>query len=79
MRTQEQLAPIVQLVAKNAELMQQFREVIGSDDKERAGAVVDEIERFARSVDPTITHVDATSITVLLMKMVGHPGDHSNG
>ena len=78
MRTLEELMPIALQAAQNTELMQKFRGVIGSDDKERASAVTDEVERFAQSVDPTVTPVDATSITVLLMKIVGHPGDRSN-
>jgi hypothetical protein len=75
MRTPEELAPIVERVASNPILMQKFLEVRGSDDKVRASAVIDEITRFAQSLDPSVTHSEGTRITVMLMQLVGHPRD----
>ena len=33
--------------------------------------------KFAQSIDPTVTRVEAVQITVGLMKIVGHPGKPS--
>jgi len=74
MRTREELATIVQRLTQNAELMQQLRGAIGSDDKRRMSAAIDEIERVAQTVDPTITNPEAVRITVLLAKIIGQPG-----
>ena len=73
MRTQEELTPIALHVATNAELMVRFRDVIGSEDKERASKLLDEVTTCARNLDATITVSEGTRIVVLLMKMVSHP------
>jgi hypothetical protein len=42
---------------------------MGSDDEDRARAMVDEVRNFARTFDPTITYPEGATITVILMKM----------
>jgi hypothetical protein len=73
MRAQEELTRIALRLAENADLMQRFRAVIGSEDKERAGEMIDEVTRLAQSLEPSITVPEGTLIVVALMKMVGHP------
>ncbi|MGA2291654.1 hypothetical protein [Bradyrhizobium sp.] len=53
----------------NLELMRRFRDVMGSDDEDRARAMVDEVRNFARTFDPTITYPEGATISVILMKM----------
>ena len=73
MRSLEELAPIGQKISENAELMRHFREVIGSDDRQRASAMIDEVRRVAQRIDPTITHPEGTTLALVLMKIVGSP------
>lgn len=72
-RTQEQLRPLALRIAENADLMQRFRAVIGSEDQERASEVSDEIRRFAQGLDSSVTFSEGTRIVVILMGIVGHP------
>jgi hypothetical protein len=72
MRTQEELMPLAMQVAKNADLMDRFRAVIGSEDKGRASEMIDEVTRFAQSLDASITVPEGTRIVVVLMNVVGH-------
>ena len=76
-RTQEELAPIAHKISENPDLMRRFREVIGSEDRERVSAIFDEIRRVAQSIDPTITHPEGTRMALVLMKRIGH-GEGSN-
>jgi hypothetical protein len=78
MKTQEELIPLASRIAENAALMQRFRAVIGSEDKEQGLRVIDEVTKYAQSLDPSISVPEGTSIVVLLMNLVGHPGDASN-
>jgi hypothetical protein len=73
MRTQEELTPLALRVMENAELIQQFRAVIGSEDRQRADDVIDQITRYAQSLDSSITVPEGTRIVVVLMNLVGHP------
>jgi hypothetical protein len=53
---------------------------MGSEDESRARAMVDEVRDFARTFDPTITHPEGTSITVILMKITrDERGEAENG
>jgi hypothetical protein len=71
MRTQEELTPIAHKLLDDAGLMQRFREMIGSEDRERARAVFDEVTHVAESIDPTITYSEGTRLVVVLMKLIG--------
>ena len=75
MRTQEELTPIALHVATNSELMVRFRDVIGSEDMERASKLIDEVTNCAKNLDATITASEGTRIVVLLMKLVSHPNE----
>jgi hypothetical protein len=79
MRTQEELTPIALQVAENLVLMRQFQAAIGSEDKQLAGEVVDQITRHAQSLDSSITGPEGTRIVVILMNLVGHSGEKSDG
>ena len=79
MRTLEELQPLVQRSADNPDIVRQYREAVGSEDRVRATALIDAITEFAQSIDPTVTHVEGVRITVGLMKMVGHLGKLSEG
>jgi hypothetical protein len=79
MRTLEELQPLVQRSADNPNIMRQYREAVGSEDRVRATALIDAITEFAQSIDPTVTHVEGVRITVGLMKMVGHLGKLGEG
>jgi hypothetical protein len=68
MRTQEELAPLAEKVAGNAELVKRFRAVIGSDDKVRVSAMIDEVRQFAQTLDPTVSHPEGTRIALLLFE-----------
>ena len=78
MRTQEELAPIVQLLTQNAQLMDQLRGAIGSDDKQRMSAAIDQVESAARNVDPSVTMAEAVSMTVSLAEVLRHPRGRSD-
>ena len=79
LRSREELAPIAQRVAQNAELVEQFLRARGSDNVALGNELIEDIARFAQSIEPTITQADAARITVLLMEMFALPGDKSNG
>ena len=70
LRNAEELAPLVDQVLKNAELMKECRSVIGSEDYARVTVVIDKIETFARTLDPSITRVDAVSIAASLAAFI---------
>jgi hypothetical protein len=74
MRTSEELYSLVQRSADNPEIMRLYHRAVGSEDQVRANAVIDEITRFAQTIDPSITPEEGIRITVGLMKMVGHLG-----
>jgi hypothetical protein len=78
MRSQEELTPLALRVAQNAALMQRFRAVIGSEDKDQGLRVIDEVTKYAQSLDPSISVPEGTHIVVVLMNLIGHPGDASN-
>jgi|EndMetStandDraft_5_1072996.scaffolds.fasta_scaffold298283_2 hypothetical protein len=80
MRSLEELTPVAKKVASNRDLMQKFRDAMGSEDESRARAIVDEVRDLARTFDPTITHPEGTSITVILMKITrDERGEAENG
>jgi hypothetical protein len=79
MRTLEELAPLAMRIAQNAELMDRFRAVAGSDDKTRAMEMIDEITRYAQSLDQSISFSEGTRVVVALMKIVGHSEGEANG
>jgi hypothetical protein len=79
LRTQEELTPLALRVAENAALMQQFRAVMGSGDKSLGWDVMEEITRYAQSLDPSITPSDGTTIVLILMKVVSHPKGEIDG
>jgi hypothetical protein len=73
-RPQETLDPTIEQLAQNVELMRKFRSVVGSENVERGAVVFDEVKRLARTLDPTITSVDATRIIVGLVELVDGQG-----
>lgn len=79
MRTQNELAPIARKVAADNGLMQKFQEVLGSEDRERASSLIDEITQCAQSIDPTVSAAEGVRIVVVLMGMVEHPKGGANG
>lgn len=79
LKTQEELTPLASRVAENAALMQRLRAVIGSGDKSLGWDVMEEITRYAQSLDPSITPSDGTTIVLILMKTVSHPKGEIDG
>jgi hypothetical protein len=80
MRSLEELTPIARKVALNRELMQRFRDVMGSENQDRARAMVDEVRNFARTLDPTITYSEGAKITIILMEITrDQRGETENG
>jgi hypothetical protein len=80
MRSLEELTPVARKVALNLGLMRRFRDVMGSDDEDRARAMVDEVRNFARTFDPTITYPEGATVSVILMKMTrDQRGETENG
>jgi hypothetical protein len=71
MRTQEQLMPLALRVAENVKLMQRFHSVMGSGDEDLGADVMEEVSRYAQSLDPNMSAPEGTRIVVLLMKIVG--------
>jgi hypothetical protein len=74
-RAQRGLVPIALRIPKNVDLMRRFRAVIGSEDKERASKMIDEVRSFAQGLDASVTHPEGARTVVVLMKMVGYPED----
>lgn len=68
--TQEQFEPLARQVASNRELMERFCATVGSNDRERGVAVIDEIWTFAKSIDPGVSYPEATRMTLVLLKIV---------
>jgi hypothetical protein len=75
MRSPEELEPIVQRVAANPEVMKKFQAAAGSEDQALAEAAIEAVFAFAKTIDSQVTRVEATSVTVSLMKMMGQPGE----
>lgn len=71
-RSDKELEPIADQVAGNAKLIERVRSSIGSQDKDLGWAVMDEVTKFAQSLDPTINSSEGTRIVVLLLKRLGH-------
>jgi hypothetical protein len=78
-RTQEELTPLASRIMENAALVQRFHAVMGSGDKSSGWDVMEEITRYAQSLDPSITPSDGTTIALILMKIVGHPKGEIDG
>jgi hypothetical protein len=78
-KTQEELTPLAMRVTENTALMQRFRAVMGSGDKSLGWDVMEEITRYAQSLDPSITPSDGTTIVLILMKIVSHPKGEIDG
>ena len=74
MRTREELSSIVQQLTQNTQLMDQLRGAIGSDDKQRMSAAIDQVECAARNLDPSVTMAEAVSMTVSLAEILGKSG-----
>jgi hypothetical protein len=66
MRSMSELGPLADQVAANAPLMNKFRATIGCEDEPRMHDMIDEIRNYARSIDPTLTHAEGTTLAVLL-------------
>jgi hypothetical protein len=80
MRSLEELTPLARKVALNQELMQRFRDVMGSEDEDRARAMVDEVRTFARTFDLAISYPEGATITVVVMKIIrDERGETENG
>jgi hypothetical protein len=75
MRSPEDLEPIVQRVAANPEVMKKFQAAAGSEDDALAEAAIEAVFAFAKTIDSGVTRVEATRVTVALMKMMGRPGE----
>jgi hypothetical protein len=78
LRELDELLPLAKLIGENAELMGRLRAAAGAENKELARNVIDEITRYAQTLDPSVTTVDGNSLTIILMKMIRHTGARSD-
>src|SRR5262245_40274923 len=69
-RSAEELESISGRVAENAALMERFRAARGSGNEALGRDIMDEVVRYAQSLDPTINYSDGTRIVVILMKIM---------
>jgi hypothetical protein len=70
-RSEEELEPMVDRVVANVELMQQFHAAIGTE-KQLVGKLIDDVTRYANSIDPTFGSIEGTRIVVILARRLGH-------
>jgi hypothetical protein len=78
-RTMEELEPLAKRVAENPVLMERFRAVVGSNDRQRTAETTQEIIRYAQELDPNVTFDEGTSIAFVLLKLVNNERGGSNG
>jgi hypothetical protein len=74
-RTESELQSIVIRVSQNAALMQRFRSTFGSENRDLAREVSQEITRYAQELDSTVTFDEGTTIVLALLKMAGLSSD----
>jgi|SRR5579883_102534 len=70
MRSIEELGPIARQISSDRELLRRFAEVMGSEDEDRARAMVDEVRRVAQALDPSISYAEGASVSLALMEIV---------
>jgi hypothetical protein len=66
-RQTEELEPIADKVAQNAELMERLRSAIASEDHDLAQTIIHEIALYAQRFDPTFGLLDGSRIAVMLL------------
>jgi len=71
-RTREQLKDIVDQVAANEPLIDLIRSSLGSGNAALGFQVMEEVAKFAQSVDPTINNSEGTRIVVAILQRLGH-------
>ena len=71
-RIEKQLIPIADRVEENIELMQRLRATIGSENRALARQAILDVTRYAQTLDPTISVPEGTTVTVILLKKIGH-------
>jgi hypothetical protein len=69
-RSLEELEPVARQISLDFGLMERFRGVMGSDNKDGGREMVDEVARIAQTIDPSISHAEATNVTICLMRIV---------
>ena len=69
-RSVEELEPLARQILENAELIKRFREVRGSDNEDAARQVVYDVGDYAETIDPTVSHVEKTRLTLALMNLI---------
>jgi hypothetical protein len=69
-RDVEELEPLARQVLENTELIKRFREARGSNNEEATRQVVDDVRDYARTIDPTISHVEATRLILTLVSLI---------
>jgi hypothetical protein len=70
-RTVKQLEPVAIKITENSVLMERFRAAYGSGNVKLMSAVTTEITKRAQEIDPTITHVEGTTISTMIPKLLG--------
>lgn len=74
MRSREELRPVAIELVRDAELVNRFWAVRGSDNEELARQFIDEVAQRAQQIDSNVTYADAARITVILMEMLAGSG-----
>jgi hypothetical protein len=67
LRSKAELELLAKQVAANVPLMGNFRATVGSGDRARVSALIDEIRNYARSIDPELRDADGTTIAFMLL------------
>lgn len=66
-RRMEELKPIADKVAQNAELMDKLRSAIGSEDDDRAQKIIYEIALYAHRFDASFGLLEGSRIALMVL------------
>jgi hypothetical protein len=69
-RPKPELISITERIVQDVALMERLRAAIGSNNKERARAVMSEVTQSAREIDPSINVSEGVGIIVILVEII---------
>ncbi len=72
MRTRQQLEGLADQIEQNEQLMKRIKASLGSGDEALGWQVMDELTKFAQSIDPSIIHAEGTRLMVIILRRLKH-------
>lgn len=72
MRTTQELQSLADQIEQNEQLMKRIKASLGSGDELLGWQVMDELTKFAQSIDPSIIPAEGTRLMVIILRRLKH-------